>query len=82
MTIKKSRAKYVGGYDREYYIDSMSNSHIINCLVQIKNKLEVVEELVGLGYNSGAKASYECLLADWNALATELDSRENCTESC
>lgn len=85
MAIKKSRAIYVGGYDKEYFVDSMSNSHIINSIVQIREKIRVLEELLnsyGFSESGGVACSLRCLGADQNALLNELNSRDNCREDC
>lgn len=84
MSIKQSRQIYVGGYDNEYFVDEMSNSHLINCIRQIRqnvNALREAQETHG-NHGAGTQCAIGCLLADEEILYKELASRDNCTEDC
>ena len=84
MSIKKSRQIYVGGYDREYFMDEMSNSHLINSIRQVRsNRIALINAQEEHGnFGAGADAAIACLYNDELELFKELASRENCEECC
>jgi hypothetical protein len=84
MSIKKSRQIYVGGYDNEYFVDEMSNSHLINAIRQIRQNIAALREAMSTHgtYGEGVQCAIGCLLEDEETLFKELESRSTCREEC
>lgn len=80
MSIIKSRQIYVGGYDREYYVDEMANSHLINSIRQIYQNLQALKYVGATRSRGGIAKAQVCLLKDLKALSDELDSRTDVEE--
>lgn len=84
MSIKKSRQIYVGGYDNEYFVDEMSNSHLINSIRQIRQNISALREAMEAhgNYGEGTQCAISCLLEDEETLFKELEARTTCREEC
>lgn len=86
MGQKKSREIYVGGFSKEFFVDEMSNDHILNVIVLIDQKIDSILNMASdFGTCEQFTALRSCLDADRRMLANELmhrDAETNCRENC
>jgi hypothetical protein len=87
MSIIQSRAIYKGGFNKEYFVDDMETSHILNVLVQLENKEGALTRLAstfeaGSDRRKALLKSRQCVNNDIAVLTLELASREDCLECC
>ena len=83
MSIIKSRQIYVGGFDKEYFVDEMSASHLINSIRMVRDNIHALEMVDDIyGKKGGIKKSIECLYKDLKVLSKELDGRKGKMREC
>ena len=76
MSITKSRQIYVGGFEKEYYLDEMSVSHLINTLALIDRNLQTISRIESQDTRKGIVNARKCLEKDMKALTNELAKRK------
>lgn len=84
MSIMKSRQIYVGGFDKEYYVDEMTVSHLINSIRMVDQNIQSLCAIEDLSQhkNRGIEKAIRCLGKDLKVLARELDSRKDAGGCC
>lgn len=87
MGQKKSREIYIGGYNKEYFVDEMETTHITSVLVMLHDKTETLRDLKNrTTISDEARANIvkqiDCIDADIDMLMTELGRREDCEVCC
>ena len=84
MSITKSRQIYIGGFEKEYFVDEMTVGHLINSIRMIDQNirsLSAVEDMTSHRHN-GVRKAIKCLGKDLLALVKELDSRKDAGGCC
>jgi len=85
MGRKKTRQIYVGGYNKEFFVDEMTLDHLTNTISHIETKVENLKGAsgrLGRGLSDNMQDIILCLRADQDMLLAEVETRTDCIDNC